>query len=435
MHRIGKTMSRLSLAAILLTLAAAVPGFASPRGFRDVESTDNVNSRYTVERVDLTGYQSKNISRSIRQRLNGMIGRNLDSTALNRIAARIRDELRVEEVHIRIGKGTQPQQVAVQLEIEHHHKAVDFNVSRLGFVSREGVTAAAGINAEFSGNRASMAYLTDADQFIERASGFQGGFEHKHLTRDSRVGLRVNYGALNELWHPDSVSAFSSNPSAIRYGFRQFVEPELMVALTPELQLTVGASVEHLENIENPGSPRNLASNAITSGLRYRSRLEGSEAVTQDLDAVYSIRLATRALGSDFVYTRHTASVTYALHHLRQTVRFKWQGGIVNGNAPIYDRFALGNSSTLRGWNKYSLAPLGASRIVHGSVEYRYRMLEAFYDVGAIGDNTPVAKTVKSTGTKHSIGVGIRKDALQLAVAFPLKNGRIDPVFLAGVNF
>ena len=62
-------------------------------------------------------------------------------------------------------------------------------------------------------------------------------------------------------------------------------------------------------------------------------------------------------------------------------------------------------------------------------------MLEAFYDVGAIGDNTPVAKTVKSTGTKHSIGAGIRKDALQLAVAFPLKNGRIDPVFLAGVNF
>src|SRR5262249_37154069 len=120
-----------------------------------------------------------------------------------------------------------------------------------------------------------------------------------------------------------------------------------------------------------------------------------------------------------------------------QTLRFKWLGGMVNGNAPIYDRFALGNSLTLRGWNKYALAPLGASRIAHGSVEYRYRMFEAFYDVGSIWDRPQPQQiaAVTPSGTKHSVGVGIRKDVLQLAVAFPLKYGRIDPVFLAGVNF
>ena len=423
-------MLRLSLAAasLLSCLASAIPALAAPpRGFRDVEPTDNVNSRYTVERVDLSGYESKSVSRSIRQRLNGMIGRNLDSTALNRIAARIRDELRVEEVHIRIGKGTRPEQVAVQLEIEHHHKAVDFNLSRLGYTSNEGATAALGINTEFAGNRASMAYLSDSDQLVERASGFQGGFERPHLMRDNRMGLRVNYGALSDRWKPESVAAFASAPSAVRCGFRQYVEPELLVALTPELQITVGASVESLD----VPAARSLASNAFTGGLRYRSRFEGSETITQDLDAAYSMRLATRALGSDFVYSRHSLSVAYALHHLRQTLHLKFLGGTVNGNAPIYDRFALGNSATLRGWNKYSLAPLGANRIVHGSVEYRYRMLEAFYDVGAISSDSPSVKP----GAKHSLGVGLRKDALQLAVAFPLKNGRIDPVFLAGVNF
>src|SRR5882724_12840597 len=189
-----------SLAAALLTLLS-VPGLAGHSGIREVESSDNVNCRYTVERVDLTGYQSRNVSRSIRQRLNGMIGRNLDSTALDRIAARIRDELRVEEVHIRIGKGTRPQQVAVQLEIEHHHKAVDFNLSRLGYTSAEGPTAALGITTEFAGNKASMSYLSDADQFIERASGVQAAFERTHLTRDNRVGIRVNYGALSEQWN------------------------------------------------------------------------------------------------------------------------------------------------------------------------------------------------------------------------------------------
>ncbi len=423
-------MLRLSLAISLLSAA----GFAGHPGFRDVESADNVNSRYTVERVDLTGYDSKNVSRGIRQRLNGMIGRNLDSTALNRIALRIRDELKVEDVHIRIGKGTRPQQVAVQLEIEHHHKAIDFNVSRLGYTSKEGGTAAVGLSTEFSGNRASMAYLNDADQFIERASGFQGGFERTHLTRENRIGLRVNYGALKSQWNHDTVAAFDSSPTSARYGFRQYVEPELLVALTPELQFSVGASVERLENIETPGLARNLASNAVTSGLRYHSRFERSETLTQDLDALYTIRLATRALGSDFVYTRHSSTVTYALHHFRQTLRFRWVGGLVSGNAPIYERFALGNSSTMRGWNKYTIAPLGATRIAHGSVEYRYRMFEAFYDVGSIGNSTAAAKTTTS-GTKHSLGAGIRKNSLQLALAFPLKNGRLDPVFLAGVNF
>jgi len=418
----------------LLATLLAIPGFAGHDAFRGVESSDNVNSRYTVERVDLTGYQSTSVSRSIRQRLNSMIGRNLDSTALDRIARRIQEELRVDEVHIRIGKGTRPQQVAVQLEIQHRKKAVDFNLSRLGYLSTEGWTGGAGIGVEFSGNRATMSVISDADTLTERASGFQGTFERTHLTRDSRFGVRVGYGALSEQWNQESLAAFATSSSVVRYGFRQYVEPEFLVAITPELQFTVGASVEHLENVEAPAE-RTLASNALTTSLRYKSRFEGTEALTQDLDALYTMRMATRGLGSDFVYTRHSATVAYAMHHLGQTVRLRWIAGLVNGNAPMYDRFALGNSTTLRGWNKFALAPLGGSRIVHGSVEYRYRLLEAFYDVGAIWDRDPATRTVTDSGTKHSIGVGIRKDALQLAVAFPLKNGRMDPVFLAGVNF
>lgn len=426
------SMFRLSL--VFLATLITSPMFAGHEAFRGVEPSDNVNYRYTVERVDLMGYQSRNVSRSIRQRLNSMIGRNLDSTALNRIALKIRDELRVDEVHIRIGKGTRPQHVAVQLEIEHHRKAVDFNLSRIGYTSGEGVTVAAGIETEFAGNRASMSFISDGDQFIERASGFQGGFARTHFTRESAVGFRVGYGALSEHWSRESLTAFAGNAGAVRYGFRQYVEPEVLISLTPELQLTVGASVEHLENVESPAA-RTLASNALTTSLRYKSRFEGTETLTQDVDALYTMRMATRGLGSDFVYTRHSATINYALHHLGQTLRFRWIAGLVNGNAPIYDRFGLGNSSTLRGWNKFALAPLGGSRIVHGSIEYRYRMFEAFYDVGAIWDRDPVMRTVIDSGTKHSVGVGIRKDALQLAVAFPLKNGRMDPVFLAGVNF
>ena len=422
-------MLRLSLIA-LLTLTASLPSLAGHDGFRGVEPSDNVNCRYTVERVDLTGYQSRNVSRSIRQRLNSMIGRTLDSTALDRIAGRIREELRADDVHIRIGKGTRPQQVAVQLEIEYRHKAVDFNVSRLGYMSNEGLSGTAGVAAEFSGNRVSMSFVSDSDQLIERETGFQGGFERTHFTHESRLGFRVGYGALSEDWNVATLTAFAQNPKTVRYGFRQYVEPELTVEVTPELQFTIGASVDELGQVDS-ATGHNLASNALTTGVRYKSRFEGSAELTEDLDAAYSMHVATRALGSDFVYSRHIASVNYVLRHFRQTLRFRWLAGVVNGNAPMYDRFALGNSQTLRGWDKYALAPLGGGRMVDGSVEYRYRWLEAFYDVGSIWDRGQV----QPSGTKHSVGVGIHKDALQIAMAFPIRSGRVDPVFLAGVNF
>ena len=36
---------------------------------------------------------------------------------------------------------------------------------------------------------------------------------------------------------------------------------------------------------------------------------------------------------------------------------------------------------------------------------------------------------------KQSAGVGFKKDPFQVAVAFPVKSGRADPVFYAGLNF
>ena len=45
---------------------------------------------------------------------------------------------------------------------------------------------------------------------------------------------------------------------------------------------------------------------------------------------------------------------------------------MINGRAPLDDRFVLGNTYYLRGWNKYEIDPLGGNRVVSNSVEYRY---------------------------------------------------------------
>jgi len=103
--------------------------------------------------------------------------------------------------------------------------------------------------------------------------------------------------------------------------------------------------------------------------------------------------------------------------------------GVLTGRAPLFERFVLGNSSTLRGWNKYDLDPLGGNRMVHNSVEYRYGVLEAFYDAGAIWDRGETATL------RHSVGVGLRQGLFSLAIAFPIRDGHIDPIFMVGMNY
>lgn len=94
----------------------------------------------------------------------------------------------------------------------------------------------------------------------------------------------------------------------------------------------------------------------------------------------------------------------------------------------MFERFVLGNSETLRGWNKFDIAPLGGDRMVHNSLEYHYHCLELFYDAGAVWNagQTAIAR--------QSAGSGLRFGDLALLVAFPFRNGRAEPVFIAGLN-
>jgi outer membrane protein assembly factor BamA len=83
----------------------------------------------------------------------------------------------------------------------------------------------------------------------------------------------------------------------------------------------------------------------------------------------------------------------------------------------------------LRGWNKFDLDPLGGSHIVHGSIDYGFHWLTVFYDTGVIWD------TPQERSPKQSVGTGFKKDGFQLAVAFPIRSARIEPIVYAGLNF
>jgi outer membrane protein assembly factor BamA len=141
------------------------------------------------------------------------------------------------------------------------------------------------------------------------------------------------------------------------------------------------------------------------------------------------MRAGIRTFESDADFTRQMGQARYRYTRDHNTVEVGFLAGAINGNAPLWEKFVAGNATILRGWNKFDLDPLGGSHIVHGSIDYGFHWLQIFYDTGAIWD-TPQERT-----QKQSVGTGLKADGFQIAVAFPLRSGRVEPIFYAGLNF
>ena len=133
--------------------------------------------------------------------------------------------------------------------------------------------------------------------------------------------------------------------------------------------------------------------------------------------------------GGDYVFTSHTAGLHYRVTHGKHKLTESVTVGEINGRAPLSDRFVVGNSYYLRGWNKYNIDPIGGNRLAHNTVDYRYGPFQAFYDAGSVWDSgQPVT-------VRHSIGVGVRESVFTLAVAFPVRSGHVEPIFMMGMIY
>jgi hypothetical protein len=380
----------------------------------------NVNARYTVESVELAGENQADISTSLRSELTRLVGEKLNPAALDDLARRIRRELRVRAVTHRVLRGLTPEHVRVVFEVKSRPARFEASVPKFLYHSQEGFTGAVEGTAIVGAQAFTIGLVSDGDELPERYSGILARYEDRKLGSD-RVRLRFQFESYHEQWSP------SVRDSAGIYRARQNFEPLVTLVLARPLTLSVGASFERLQP-EFPAA-RTESANAMVTTLRYHHRAESSDALQQEWDAGYSLRAAASSLGSDFAYARHRGEVHYACSWGQNAILDDLTVGLITGNAPLFERFVLGNSSMLRGWNKFALDPLGGNHLVHNSVEYRYRLFEIFYDSGAIWDQGQAAVL------RHSMGVGVRRNGLTAALAFPLKEGHIEPVFMVGMNY
>ena len=406
------------------------------------DSEFNVNTRYTVENIVVSGDGwtadlgagggDERISSGLRKEIVALIGEKLNPTVLDDLAKRLRKELHARTVEQRVLRGKSPDFVQVVFEAKLRPARFDVSVPKFLYNSKQGWSGTVEGTATVGKNGFTVGLVSDGDELIERYAGVVARYENTHLGTD-RARLSFAFETYHDQWNSTTINSFdtadrldsASNVPGI-YRARQNFQPEVTFVLAKPLTLTVGASFQQLQE-QFPAAQMESA-NALVTTLRYHRRIEDSDN-QHDLDAGYNLRAATRLLGTDFVYARHRWEMRYMLTHGKSVVIDDVAGGIITGRAPLFERFVLGNSTTLRGWNKFDLDPVGGNRMVHNSVEYRYGVFQAFYDSGAIWDDG-IAAVIR-----HSAGVGLRQGNFSFAVAFPIREGHIDPIFMVGMNY
>ena len=163
--------------------------------------------------------------------------------------------------------------------------------------------------------------------------------------------------------------------------------------------------------------------------VRYERRWELEAEATHELEAGYDLRAATTVLESDLDYERHLGLVRYRFDQGSNTVLANFAVGGLSGTTPLFERFSLGDSSTLRGWNKFDVAPAGGDRMVHHSLEYRYQGLAFFFDAGSVWDRGTDGRLRLATG------VGFHDENVFLTVGVPLNADDLSAAFMGGVRF
>ena len=413
----------------------AIPGWAGnapepPDGGNAVDEA-NVNSRYTVESIDVAGQHDYTLSQPVLQQIHGLVGSRLDFAALTRLAHAINREVHARGVSVKLLRGSAPEYVRVVLEVNEGNSRFDISVPQFLWHSSQGWTAEGKATATLANNSVSLGLLSNGDDLLERYAGYNASYQRRALGSE-KVNFTFLFEDYHQEWNQSTLAAAESDPQFL-YRSRRNVEPELTWIMSRELSFTGGVSMESMQ-AEAPGEPGKSA-NALTGTVRYHKTFEGSS-VNQAVDGSYSVRAATHDLGSDFIYARHKVKAQYTASHNRHQVEVGFEGGVIAGTAPMFERFALGNTATMRGWDKFELDPLGGTRLADGSLTYKYRMVRVFYDAGAVWDrgDRPQPKQSLGAGLEGNLGF-LGHNEFLLAFAFPLNQGHPEPMFVAGMNF
>jgi hypothetical protein len=398
----------------------------------DARLGTNINARYTVESVEIEGLDEREISAALRDRLQALVGGQLDPAQADMLVEELEKERPGYDVSRRIERGARRGRIRLVFRFSETEQLrwLPFTRSRSKYVyhSDEGWSAVHDIPMGTRDHRVTLGFAADDnDTLVEEYSGVRVRFESRRIGSE-RIGASLEAAWLNNTWRAPTQAAIDADPAIPGpYRHRLTVEPKVTVALTRSLRATGGLSLSSLESLHQ--SPDSQMASAVVGALTFSQRWNRDRRTYQTAEASYELRASVDGLGSALSYKRHLGRARYRFENRHNGIIAEVFAGGITGQAPLFERFTLGDSTTLRGWNKFELAPAGGDRVFHQSLEYRVHGFALFLDTGAIW-NAGGASTLRA-----STGLGFHTDHSFVTVAFPLDAPGAGATFMIGVRF
>jgi hypothetical protein len=383
----------------------------------------DINARYIVEVVEIAGIPESKVSQALRDDLQALTGRRLDPEEAQRLEERMEKELPNFEVRRNVSRGTQSGQIKLTFEVSEVPPPpwIPFTPSRSKFVYHADLGGTGMLDIPMGGRHhrvtLGLAFGND-DDLIEEYSGYGLRFESRKVGTE-RLGIRIEWTRFRQSWRAITLAAVESDPQIPEaYRSRVTIEPAITFAITPHLRMTGGVSISELESQSQ--APQSTMANAAIGALNYSRG---------GFDAAYELRSATTALESELDYKRHFGRMRYQHEEGKKVIVAGFAVGRISGRAPLFERFSLGDTSTLRGWNKFDVAPAGGDRMFHHSLEYRYHGFALFLDGGAVWN------TGSDKRFRYSTGLGFHEDNVFITLGVPLNADDAGATFMMGVRF
>jgi hypothetical protein len=399
----------------------------------DPDQPADINTKYIVEDVVIRGVRENAITAEMRADEQALIGKPLDSEVAERLEARLKAAFTDFDVVRRTGRGSERGRIKVYYHLIRNERSrwLRFEPMEADVVYHSDQGWGAKLPLTMSGDHLLIVprfAISVTDGLVEEYSGFGISIESRKLGTE-RLGISFDWSSHEPGWRDATLEALAVNPDMpAAYRNRKTFSPLLKFAITPRLTVAGGMSVVELDPLDESSDLSRLV-NAAVGSVRFNQQWDRASGMRHHVNADFTVRAGTAALESDLVYKRYVGQVSYLARKDRNRVLVSGMVGGITGTAPLFERFALGDSQTLRGWDKYAIAPAGGDRMFSASVEYRYRGLAVFLDSGSVWDAGADRRV------RFSTGFGFTPGPAFFMLGFPLNTTDSNVVFTMGVRF
>ena len=348
----------------------------------------------SVAGVEVDQLAPSKLPRTLRQRLKSLVGERCDVAMLEDLSAQIRRELHFRTVTEHLSKGSAPDRIRVNFEVVRRDLAFDISLPKFLYHSQQGFTGELDASTRFRQNDFTFGMVSNGDDLTERFTGITARYD------SAAVGDRTGFTSASR---SRTITSNGTRPPSTRFPAAASISTGRAGMSLPSSRsrspVRLPFPSARASRRWNPRLPvaGSQSANAATLDVHYGRKIEGDR-VQQQIDGKYSLRVATRALGSTYAYARHLVSVKYEAKSGRHTVSDEFTGRRDRGPGPIVRPFRAGQQFDAARLGPLRNRPAGRNpgrtqrddvrlsrRRRHGRGFLRYRRCLAVGAVGRIG--------------------------------------------------